>query len=227
MSQLGEQPEAAKASHDDQASQVLSQAMELVRKAGQDIRQREAEYQERLEAVRKARGTPEWLFRLVPPAVDRAAEAATAALFGAPDYLQLLPGGPTPLPTPEAERAADIVGQIAGTLGQFIVAEGLAGAAISALGRVPQAVRVAEAFPCVLRAAGRGAATGAALTGIEELTSPEQTDVQALLQTIAFLGGAGAGGTLARQWIAAVRPGLPRLVEAPLTGAAAGLGGVL
>src|SRR5690606_3995454 len=154
-------------------------------------------------------------------------EAATAALFGAPDYLQLLPGGPTPLPTPEAERAADIVGQIAGTLGQFIVAEGLAGAAISALGRVPQAVRVAEAFPTVLRADGRGPGTGAALARIEDRTSPEQGDGQTLRQNSAFVGGAGAGGTLARQWIAAVRPGLPRLVEAPLTGAAAGLGGVL
>src|SRR5690606_16038055 len=80
-----------------------------------------------------------------------------------------------------------------------------------------------------LQAAGRGAATGATLSGLQAAFAPpgEAPSIEQALQNIAFMGGAELGGALAQAALRSRLPGIPALPEAVLTGAAAGATGAL
>lgn len=146
----------------------------------------------------------------------------------APTFLFQPPEAPTATTgSPYADVAADVLGQLAGTLGQWTVAQGVSGAALQGLARIPQLARMAELAPTALQAAGRGAATGGALSGLQAAFAPpgEGPSLQEALQNIAFTGGAGLGGALTQAALRSRFPGLPALPEAVLTGAAAGATG--
>lgn len=156
--------------------------------------------------------------------IQRSSEVAGPTLLFQPP--------PTPQATtgvPWADVAADVVGQLAGSLGQFATAQGLAGAALRGLGQIPQLARLAELAPTALQAAGRGAATGATLSGLQAAFAPpgEAPSIEQALQNIAFMGGAELGGALAQAALRSRLPGIPALPEAVLTGAAAGATGAL
>src|SRR5690606_34064339 len=123
----------------------------------------------------------------VSPGIQRAEEIVSALTSPIRAFMQTPVGqfierssqvaGPTllfqpPEPTATtgnvyADVAAEILGQLAGSLGQFALAQGVSGAALQALGRVPQLARLAEIAPTPLQAAGRGAAAGATLSGLQ------------------------------------------------------------
>lgn len=156
--------------------------------------------------------------------IQRSSEVAGPTfLFQPPPAQQATTG------VPWADVAADVVGQLAGSLGQFATAQGLAGAALRGLGQIPQLARLAELAPTALQAAGRGAATGATLSGLQAAFAPpgEAPSIEQALQNIAFMGGAELGGALAQAALRSRLPGIPALPEAVLTGAAAGATGAL
>jgi len=129
------------------------------------------------------------------------------------------------LGSPGAEKALDFAGQTTGQLAQFITAAQLGGAATGALGNVPQLTRLGQLAPEAIRAAGRGVATGVAREGLKALARLDAPTAKEAAGSIAFTAGAGAAGSAARQVLESALPGIHPLIEAPIAGASAGVGG--
>gem|GEM_PF-2320521 len=129
------------------------------------------------------------------------------------------------LGSPGAEKALDFAGQTTGQLAQFITAAQLGGAATGALGNVPQLTRLGQLAPEAIRAAGRGVATGVAREGLKALARLDAPTAKEAAGSIAFTAGAGAAGSAARQALESALPGIHPLIEAPIAGASAGVGG--
>lgn len=133
---------------------------------------------------------------------------------------------------PPEGSAAAIVGDILGTTAQFAAAGSMVGAGGAALSRIPQLAQLVARAPAAIqtqRAANvaRGVATGAAATALQKTARPDEVDWTDLAQNMAFIGGGALASDLTRAAIASRFPGMHRLAEAGLSGAAAGLGGTL
>lgn len=163
----------------------------------------------------------------LPPvaALTRSAGTAVEKLFNAPGYAaEVSPTGqPVTTGIPWLDTGADVAGNLAATLAQYAIAAGLTKGAGGVLSKIPQLSRAAQLAPTAAKAAAEGAATGAAYTGLEALKGVPVT-AKDLVTHAAFAGGAGLGGTLTRQAVAALKPGMKVLPEAVLTGTGAGLG---
>jgi len=173
---------------------------------------------------------------LLAPAQDPRA-IANPVLAGIYRFLQSMVGNMVAKPqdmqnfeyrprmAPGTEKALDFAGQTTGQLAQFITAAQLSGAATGALGNVPQLARLGQLAPEAIRAAGRGVATGVAREGLKALARLEAPTAKEAAGSIAFTAGAGAAGSAARQALESALPGIHPLIEAPIAGASAGVGG--
>lgn len=175
----------------------------------------------------------EWLNRLVygtlpGQAIKRSSEAGVEALFSAPGAVAEMQGGYTTTGIPALDVATSWGGSAAGTLAQFLAAQQFAGAGLAALGKaVPQAARISQLAPSVVRTAGRGAATALTRMGMQAALAPEEgkPSLRDVAQEVAFQAAAGPAGAVAGRALERAYPAIHPLVEAPIVGAAAAAGG--